>query len=233
MISIFFVRSFSFSLLLLAATELAVLSAGATTIPFIENFDADVANWVNFNSIAPLTFNASGGPDGSSYASGEFNFKDLAFGNQGPVILRASTSPLGAASGGNFFGDWIADGVTKFSAQVRHNASVPLTFYSRFASPFNFPGATAIQFAPVLPNTWTEIEVEIANDSFVTFEGQTFADVFDGVGNIQFSVSVPQAFAGVDQDFAFDVDQVSIVPEPSAFAMLSMAVLTGLRRRRV
>jgi hypothetical protein len=210
-------------------------SVDATTVPFTENFLADVANWTNFNGTALLSFNDSGGPDDSSYASGDYNFKDLAFGDQGPVILRASPTPLGAASAGNLFGDWIADGVTSFSAQVRHNASVPLTFFARFASPFNFPGGTAIRFAPVLPNIWTDLKFDIhpSNPAFVTFEGETFTDVFDGVGNIQIGVSVPQALAGLDRSFVFDVDQVSIVPEPSSWVITGLAVLACFSRRHI
>jgi len=115
------------------STLVVVKTAYSAAVPFAENFDTNAANWINFNSTAPLAFNAAGGPDGSGFASGEFNFKDLAVGDQGPVILRASTSPLGAFSEGALFGNWIADGVTKFRAQVRHNASAPLTFFTRFA----------------------------------------------------------------------------------------------------
>ena len=207
----------------------------AATPGFTEDFELDVANWVNFDNTAFLSFNATGGPDGSSFASGDFNFKDLAFGDQGPVILRATTTPLGPASGGNFFGDWLTDGITEFSAQVRHNAPVPLTFFARFASPTFFPGAIAVRFQPVFPNTWTEMSFDIdpSNPAFVSFEGETFVDVFDGIGNVQIGVEVPAALAGVDQGFTFDVDQVSIVPEPSSLVLASLAVLACVRRRRI
>ena len=214
--------------LLGAAGLFCPAAVGALELPFTEDFDADAANWVNFNSSALLDFQASGGPDGSSYASGGINFVDLEEGDD-PVVLRATTSVLGASSDGALFGDWITDGVTKFSTQVRHNAPVPLTLFTRYASPLNFPGGSAINFAPVLPNVWTKLEVEISptNPQFVTFEGQTFADVFDDVGNIQIAISnIPESLAGVDQEFTFDIDQPTIVPEPANMLLLWIGMAT-------
>ncbi len=214
-------------------------TATATTVPFTENFSADTAQWLNFNGAAPLSFSATDGPDNSSYASGTFNFKDSIFGAQGPVVYRGTTSVLGQSSGGAFFGNWIADGAGKLTAQVRHNAPVPLTYFTRFAAPVNFPGATAVHFAPVLLNTWTEITVDISatNPQFVTFEGSDFATVFGNIGNLQIGVSIPQALAGVDQEISFDLDQVSIsaVPEPGSLVLATLACcgVLGLRRRRV
>ena len=79
------------ALTLLSAVRLVgPLPAGALELPFTEDFDADVANWVNFNSSALLDFNASGGPDGSSYASGGINFVNLEEGDD-PVVLRCKS----------------------------------------------------------------------------------------------------------------------------------------------
>ncbi|MEO2046099.1 MAG: hypothetical protein ABGX16_05940 [Pirellulales bacterium] len=147
-----------------------------------------------------------------------------------PVLLRGTESILEPSSGGAFFGNWIADGVGKFRAYVRHNAPQPLDFFNRFLSPLNFPGGFAIHFAPVLPNVWTELTVDLktSNPQFVTFEGATFADVFDDIGNVQFGVSVPNGLAGVNQEFTFDLDQVSIsaVPEPTSLALVGMTCLS-------
>ena len=212
-----------------------VSASWAAMPPFSEDFDTDHSNWLNFNGSAPLAFNLTNGPDGGSYVSGPFNFKDSVFGSQeGAVIFRGNTNPLGQSSDGAFFGDWLADGVGGFTAQVRHNATVPLTFFTRFAD-VPFPGATAIQFIPVFPNTWTEFSVEIAegNPQFVTFENSTFAGVFDGIGRLQIGVSIPAAFAGVDQEFTFDLDKVSItaIPEPASWLLLSISLMMWPRHK--
>jgi len=69
---------------LAALAALAVaLPASAVTVPFTEDFVSDVAGWEDSVS-DPLTFVGSGGPDGSSHASGQFNFNGF-------------SSPFGAA----------------------------------------------------------------------------------------------------------------------------------------
>ena len=226
----------SLGMTLLAVAGLAFpMTIQAVELPFTEDFDADVANWVNFNSSALLNFNADGGPDGSSYASGDINFVDLEV-DDSPVVFRATTTVLGEASDGAFFGNWIEDGVTEFSMQVRHNAPIPLTLLTRFAPPLNFPGGSALNFAPVLPNVWTELVVDISptNPQFVTFEGQTFEDVFDNVGNIQLFVGdLPESLAGLDQVFTFDVDKATVVPEPANLLLLWIGLTAlCLRTRR-
>ncbi len=207
----------------------------AVTVPFQEDFASSSALWSNFNNSALLTFHAAGGPDGSSFASGKFNFSNSAFGDQGPVIFRGETTPGGPASGGNFLGNWLAAGVKEFRAFVRHDATVPLTFFTRFADPVNFPGATAVQFAPVFPNAWTELAFAIkpSSPNFVTFEGQSFPLVFDNIGRLQIGVSTPAALAGIDQNIIFDLDKVTInTPEPTALLLSCVGALLGLSHRR-
>jgi len=236
-------KVFSLSLSIFASLQVLGIyesqSVQAITVPFTEDFDAGAANWLNFNSSALLSFHATGGPDGSSFASGTFNFKNSAFGDQGPVVFRGTTSLVGASSGGAFFGNWITGGVGKFTAQVRHDATVPLTFFTRFADPTNFPGGFAIHSAPVPPNVWTDLTVDInaSNPQFVSFEGATFADVFDDIGNVQLGVTIPQELAGVDLEINFDLDQpaISTVPEPATFALAALAccgVLMGAGQKR-
>ena len=113
--------------------------ARAVEVPFVEDFPADAAGWLDFASM-PLAWQASGGPDGSSYASGELSYFgfESPFGG-GPVVFRANDST--DASGDGFVGDWTAAGVTHVRAWVRHDTGEDLTFYIRIATPFNFPGA--------------------------------------------------------------------------------------------
>ena len=221
---------------------LAVLSYGsaafATTVPFVEDFSSDVSNWRDGAPTAmavPLAFETTGGPDGSSYATTGFSFENSAAMGT-PAIFRGQDGF--DSSQDAFVGNWIADGVGTLTAQVRHNAPQPLTFFARIAKPANFPAGTAIQFAPVLPNTWTQLSFAIAptNPQFVSFEGSNFGTVFSGIGNIQFGVSVPAGLAGTTPTYTFDLDQVALtaaVPEPTSLflAFASLLGLVGFRYR--
>jgi hypothetical protein len=132
------------------------------------------------------------------------------------------------SSGHAFEGNWIVQNIGQFSALVRHNAPLPLSFFARFSGPGNFPGGTAVKFAPVLPNTWTELSFDIrpSNPEFVTYEGTSFNTVFSNVGHIQLGLSVPAALAANSTAFMFDIDKVSIaraIPEPSTLVALLLA----------
>lgn len=204
--------------------------AGAATIPFTETFSADSAGWYNGANTAPATWVPTGGADGA-YITESFNFVNSTPGPQGPVFFRGQDE--NNASGGAFVGDWISEGVTEFHMRVRHNAPTPVNFFARFSGPFNFPGATAVAFAPVLPDVWTDITIAIdaANPQFVSFEGSDFDTVFGDIGHVQVGVGVPAGLAGVDQLFSFDLDTVSIVPEPASLAMAALMGLIVLPRR--
>ena len=214
----------------------------ADVVDFTETFDSGDSNWRGQSSAGTdiLDFVASGGPDGSSYVSFESNFVNfpdgsgMGGGQPTPVLFRGQSNF--GSSDAAFEGNWLEDSVSDFSFSFRHDAPVPLSVFARFASPFNFPGAFAIQFAPVLPNQWTEIDVAIDpnNPQFVSFEGSDFDSVFSNVGNIQFGVTVPVGFGGSPIDFRFDIDNVSVktVPEPTATIMLLFAATGNYFRRR-
>jgi hypothetical protein len=226
-------RTFVFSIV----SALGVLSintaARATIVPYTEEFAADAANWRDAAGLTPLAWNAAGGPDAGSYASTTFNFVSSAA-NSTPGILRAQDEYN--SSGNAFVGNWIADGVNQLSIAVRHNSPEALTFFTRIAGPSNFPGVAAVNFVPVVPNTWTTLIFPIVpgNPQFV-FEGppSTFNSVFGNVGHVQVGVMVPAALSGVDQSFTFDVDKASIVPEPASFCVLACGMLLLASRRRV
>ena len=206
-------------------------AVSAIVLPFTEDFDANSANWFNAAVTAPVDWSAAGGPDGGAYATTGFNFQFTAA-NDTPVLFRAQDEFN--SSGGAFEGDWITNGITEFSFAVRHNAPAPMTFFTRFAGPANFPGAVAIGFIPVFPNVWTTITIAIDpfNPQFITFEGQTFEAAFSNIGHLQVGVSVPEGFGGVDQAYTFDLDKPTITPAPSAAVLFGIAGVALARRRR-
>lgn len=211
-----------------AATFLAVGTASAVTIPYTEAFATDVAGWENATN-APLTFQASGGPDGSSYASATFNWFGFVnpFGG-GPVIFRANDSDN--ASGDAFVGDWITAGVETISAWFYQETPVALTPFLRVASAFNFPGAVIAGTTLVQPNTWTQVVFDIDPLSpACTGETVTCAAALANVGNVQFGTDAPASLVATDQAYFIGVDQVGIntVPEPATGMMLAVA-LAGL-----
>ncbi len=217
----------------ITAVGALLISSGALAapvVPFTEDFATDNSGWRDAFTGVP-TWNASGGPDGSSFISTTFNFSSNDSGDT-PVLFRGQDEF--GSSGGAFEGDWIAAGVDEFSVFVRHGASEPLNFFTRFASAFNFPGAVAVDFTPVSPGVWTEISFAIdpANPAFVSFEGTDFNTVFSSIGHVQVGASVPDGLAGVDTDFTFAIDQPSIVPGPGSLAMVGIAGLGALGRRR-
>lgn len=225
-------RNTIFTILLLTFCIDGTNTAFAATVPFTENFTADSANWFNATATAPVDWQAAGGPDGSSYATTGFNPVNSEL-DDTAVLFRAQDEF--GSSGNQFVGDYLTEGVTEFSAFVRHDATVPLNFFVRFSSPINFPGGVAIGFVPVLPNVWTEITIPINafNPQFVTFEGSDFATVFGNIGHVQVGPSIPAALVGVDANFTFDLDQPTIVPEPaSGLMLLGVCVCTTIMMRR-
>lgn len=203
-----------------------IVSAGVTqaaTIPFTEEFSAASNGWVNFSSGA-VVHSATGGPDGvdDGFISATRNFVS-SVNNDATTFARGHDSLN--ASGDAFVGNWIAESVTRFSYWIRHDAGVPLTFGTRLASSLNSPGANAIA-SEVPSGVWTRIEFDIAAASpqFTSFEGSNFNTVLSSIGNLQLTVR-PGEFKGVNQVVTFDVDKVSIVPEPSSAVLLAAAVL--------
>ncbi len=215
--------------------------AFAVTPPASELFTASASGWtVGSSGPALATWSAGSGPDGSGAISTQRSFVNDPVSTTNPPVLF---SALSGASGNTLFGNWISAGVTQFSFDIRHNAPVNLTAFARFAGANNFPGATAVGFAPVLPNTWTMVTISIAASSpnFVSFEGTNFATVFgaspqngfQGIGRLQLGVFVPQGLAFTTPTYQFEIDNVRVIPTPAtATALLAVSALVGARRRR-
>jgi hypothetical protein len=212
----------------LVALAVQVAPASAATVPFTEGFTTGDSGWRgNPNTVGSLDWSSEG------YVSEDFNFVGSTAGGQGPVLFRGPAS----ASGGNFAGSWLTDGVMEIHFSVRHDSAVPIQFFARFASPMGFPGAVAVNFAPVVGSSeWTDIVFAISptNPQFISFEGSDFATVFASIGTVQLGVVVPEGLAGVDLNVQFDVSSVSAVPEPvglAALAILATAILATFRAR--
>lgn len=217
------------NILPIAALTLGIAtSASATVVPFTEEFASDSANWFNAAVTGPVDWAAAGGPDGGSYATTSLSFLNNGAGDM-PALFRGESGFN--SSGGAFSGDWIADGVTEFSFAVRHNAPAPMTFFARFAPSFA-PGANAVEFVPVLPNVWTTITVAIDPGTSFFYEGTTFNSTFSSVGRVQIGLFGLDGVAGVDQDFTFDLDKVSVAPTPNAVGLFAIAGVGAIRRRR-
>jgi hypothetical protein len=203
-------------------------------VPFTEDFTAGPSNWADNTALSLLTHVATGGPDGGTYASAGKSFTGL--GGQSVVLFRAQDEFN--SSNHAFEGNWVTQGVGRFSALVRHNAPLPLSYFARFSGPGNSPGGTAVKFAPVAPNAWTQLSFDIRanNPEFVTFENSDFKTVFSNVGHVQLGVSAPASLTADATVFTFDIDKASIamvVPEPTtlmAMIIAGAALFCGRRR---
>lgn len=235
-------HKFFFPIAVLIVASLATC-ATASVVDFTETFAAGDSNWRGADASGSdiLDFFPSGGPDGSSFVSFETNF--LSFpdgsgpggGQPTPVLFRGQQNF--GSSGGAFEGNWIEDNVTEFSFSFRHNIPQPVTVFSRFAPASNFPGALGIDFAPVLPNQWTEVSISIDENSaqFISFENSDFESVFSNIANLQLGVVVPEGFGGTPINFRFDIDNVQVttaVPEPgTGLALMIVGSVCAARRR--
>jgi len=207
--------------------------AGAQTVPFTETFETGANGWLDA-AFQPVETTPSGGPDGSAFITGTFNFVD--FDPVPPVggfavMLRGNDA--NDASGDAFVGDWLDAGVTEFSAFVRHDAPEPLQYFARFATPNNFPGGLILTAEPVQPNVWTELTFDIdpGNPLFIP-EGPTdFDSLFGNIGNVQLGID-GEPLAGLDRQIAFDADNVSITPAPASAVSLLAGLGLAWRRRR-
>ncbi len=215
----------------LALALLGQHSALAVTVPFTEDYSTNDADWKDVAN-GNVDYFAAGGIGGSGYISTVRTF--TANPTTAQTVFRAHDSF--DSSGDAFVGNWQSAGVTEFSHWIRHDAATELSFSTRFATSANSPGANAVSSLGLIaqPNVWTEIVIPIS-PAAIAPEGppSVFDDVFQNLGNLQVTAR-PTDDGNLNTPIRFDLDRVSIVPEPTSSALLAGAalVLAGYRRRR-
>jgi hypothetical protein len=194
----------------------------ALVVPFTEDFISGNSNWLDGSS-ASATWVSSDGVEGGGYITA--NATVVPTGGFGAIAFRGNA--VSDASGDAFVGNWLTGGVATFSTYVRHNAPAELNFFARLDAGSGRAGSS-VNFA-VSPNTWTHLSVPIVDStsSFQSYGAGTFSTVFNNILNIQIVLAPNDAMAG--QTYSIDVDQISIVPEPSTWALVVFGfVLLGV-----
>ncbi|MFK7760336.1 MAG: PEP-CTERM sorting domain-containing protein [Phycisphaerales bacterium] len=207
------------------------MSAAASVVPFTETFSNDVSNWTA-GSDAPLTFVESGALDGSSYATGSADLNTA--GPFGLTLLRGEASTN--ASDGAFVGNYLTGGINRLEFDFRHDAGQDLNIALRVSTPMNFPGFAVELNESVASGEWVTLSFDLFfGNPLITFEGppspMAFNGVMENVGNLQISANRPDGLS-TPLNINFDLDNVRIVPAPSALAMLGLGGLVATRRRR-
>lgn len=215
-----------------AATLASGTSAFAIVVPFTEKFESAASNWSIGSVLTPLTYVASGGPDGSSYGSRSFSLTGSNIGAT-PILFRGQSNFNSSANA--FVGNWITGGVTKLQFSLRHNVNAPVTFFARISpDPVTSPnpGGVIALTAPTTANQWTTFTVDIGPGSPFIYEGTTFDNVFSAVARLQFGVFVDAGTANLAGPFTFDIDNVSIIPATGTLSAAGAALILAARRRR-
>lgn len=230
-------KTLRLSALIIALTGASIGPASALApLPFTEEFATNASGWVYGISNAPTWF-STGGVTGGSYISGTATIDTNGF---GPIVFRANNA--NDASGDAFVGNWLAGGVTLFTAYVRHNAPTNLFFYVRLDR--GAGNAASSNPLEVAPNTWSQLVIPITNSLGTNGQvfqsygaaGTNFNAIFTNIQNVQVALSSGQDPITIGQTYTIDLDQPAVVPEPSTWALLVCAAAafarSRLRRRR-
>ena len=214
------------------ACTAVLVAAGAAVAqsPYTETFDSGAAGWTD----------GPGNPatDAGGYLSATVDLASFVPPPVGPgpstaVLFRAEAADN--ASGGAFVGDYLAAGLNTITFDIRHDASGPLAFALRLATPANFPGATVV--SPVLVDAgpgFTTLSFSLdPSNPFLTYEGfsGSVEDVLSNVGNIQILGALVDNGPATG-NVTFEIDNVSIVPAPASAMLLGLGGLAAARRRR-
>jgi hypothetical protein len=207
----------------------AAAQSKAVTVPFTEDFAAGTANWKNFASL-DVNHVAIGGADGGGYITTEFAFTNAPSGSS--VIFRGHDAFNSSSDA--FVGNWLAAGIGGVSTYVRHNAPEPVSYFARLAPSVNFPGALVELPGSVQPNAWTRLYFDISQSNpLLTIEGppSAYNSIFTALGNVQISARVPTGLELDATPYDFDLDQVTVVPEPGSMGIILACSVIGLISR--
>lgn len=199
----------------------------AVVVPFTEDFTSNGANWADIAS-NPVSHVASGGPSNDGFIASSAAFSSAQMNSNGIGVFRAHNAF--DSSGDAFVGNWNTAKVTKISAYFRHHETevgFELTPFVRVATGSNFPGFAIEASGPIPANQWTKIVFDVKpTNPLLTVEGPPsfFNSAMNSVGNLQFGFSFPASFAGNQVVRTFDLDRVSIAPEPGSIGLLIAAV---------
>lgn len=213
-------------------------SAHATTIAF-EDFQSGSNGWLDRDSGTP-TANASGGHDGGAYISfvGDIATNTAPFGSA-LVEFRCQTATC--AANNSFDGNWIAEDVVSLSYWFKHSAATTLQAYVRLSTNYGLSGvggaASAITLGDVLPNTWTQVFVDIEASQFdPSFGGGNYNDIMSNIYKIQPGIFFPfgDVYNETGVTFALDDVRLTAVPVPAAVWLFGsgLALLFGYKGRR-
>src|SRR5262245_36582763 len=100
----------------------------SVAVPTVENYSIDTTNRREVGSVN-LTYQASGGPDGSGYVTTSYPLDAVP--DTGVILFRGHDSFN--SSGDAFVGDWLTPGVGTLTAFVRHNGPEALPIFARIA----------------------------------------------------------------------------------------------------
>jgi hypothetical protein len=227
---------------MLAATSVSLLTAllactpsWAVTLGYTESFTTSNAGWSGLLVTQPLDHSPTGGVDNGGHVEIQPSTDPAAsaLGGNGPVIFRAPAS----ASGGAFTGNWLTSGISTVQAYFRHSLDLaPINIYIRMAGA---PGTAGVFFADSQveqSDGWTLVNFDVTEDNFTVAggPGTTYTGVLGNVTQFQFGAQLLTAVDPASTQIHFELDQVSLVPEPSSL-LLFTGVASGLmpwRRRR-
>jgi hypothetical protein len=219
---------------------IAASSAWAVSPPFTENFSTNDSQWGTGQTpssvrVAP-TYNASGGPNGAG--DGYISYtKPFTSSNSSQTIFRGQNNF--DSSGDAFVGDWVAAGINELSFFIRTANTVPTTVAARLAPVANAPAFSIISPTDIQPNTWTQLTfpISLAASSGWIYEGdpgtmtqeQLYNSILKNLSNVQI-LAEPESTAS--PSIRFDLDAVSVVPEPAMLGVLGCAALPALLGRQ-
>jgi hypothetical protein len=149
----------------------------------------------------------------------------------GAIIFRANSSL--SASGGAFAGDWLEAGATRVQAHFRHDFDEkPVQYFLRLAPS---AGGAEIFFADreAPADQWTLLNFEISAANWQSGGAAFFGQQLGNIANFQIGALLERPITNTSAEIFFELDEVSIVPEPAmAFMAIGSAIGVLVLRRR-